>query len=187
MLADIVAIFTQLIGTVLPASGTAEGQRLSKIVVLVGLFVQLLALGAFIIACGRLHARLRRNPSESRAMLMEPGVNWLWYLIVMEVAAVMLVVRSIMRGAEYLGGIDGVVASHEAFVYVFDAVPMLIVMVGFLVLHPSRLVREVARLEGFLKGAGYGEMTELRSEPSRGQDPMRNGERGGPSQEAPVP
>lgn len=184
MLADIVAIFTQLIGTVLPASGTAEGQRLSKIVVLVGLFAQLLALGVFIVSCGRLHARLRRDTSASRAMLMDPGVNWLWYLVVLEVAAVMLVVRSVMRGAEYLGGVDGAVASHEVFVYVFDAVPMLAVMVGFLMLHPSRLVKEVRRLESHFKVAGVGEMAELRAA-SRGPHDPRDVERTNRSHESP--
>ena len=90
----------------LPASGTAEAQGLSKIVVLAGLLVQLLALGVFLVACGRLHARLRRDPSASRAMLMDQTVNWLGYFAVMEVAGVMLVVRSVVRGAE--GGEGGV-------------------------------------------------------------------------------
>lgn len=152
---------------------------------LVGLVVQLLALGIFLVACGRLHARLRRDPAASRAMLMDPGVNWLWYFVVMEVAAAMLVVRSVVRGSEYLEGMDGVVAGHEVFVYVFDAVPMLLMMVGFLVLHPSRLVREVGRLEGYLKGAGMGEMAELRGG-SRGSYPGRDVEMGGRSQEVPV-
>ncbi len=172
MLVDIAAIFTQLIGTVLPASGTVEAQRLSKIVVLIGLLVQLLALGVFIVTCGRLHARLRRDPSASKAMLMDPGVNWLWYLIVLEVAAVMLVVRSIIRGVEYLEGVDGVLASHEVFIYLFDAVPMLVVMMGFLVLHPSRLINEVRRLDSNLKRGEIGEMTELRG--SRGPHNMQD-------------
>ncbi|EAA32972.1 RTA1-domain-containing protein [Neurospora crassa] len=160
VLADVAAIFTQLIGTVLPASGTESAQRLSKIIVLIGLCVQLLALGIFLFTCGRLHVRLHRNPTRSRAMLMDPGVRWLWYFGVMEVAGAMLVVRSVVRGAEYLGGTDGVVASHEWFVYVFDGVPMGVVMAGFLVLYPERVVREVKRQEGILKGAGMGE--ELR-------------------------
>jgi hypothetical protein len=162
VLVDVVAIFTQLIGTVLPASGTAEGQRLAKIVVLVGLIAQLAGLSVFLaFGCGRLHVRLRRDPSRSRAMLADPGVNWLGYFVVLEVAAVMLVVRSVVRGVEYVGGPEGVVARHEWFVYVFDAVPMLVVMVGFLVLYPARLVREVVRLEGLMmKGAG--ECVDLR-------------------------
>ncbi|KAK0733549.1 RTA1 like protein-domain-containing protein [Lasiosphaeria miniovina] len=158
VVADVVAIFTQLIGTVLPASGTPEAQRLSKIIVLVGLLVQLLALVVFIVLCARLHARLRHNPSKSKAMLADPGVNWLGHFVVLEVAAVMLVVRSVVRGAEYLGGTDGFVATHEVFVYVFDAVPMLVVMLSSMLLHPSRLVREIAKLER----KEMGEFTELR-------------------------
>lgn len=156
VLADVAAIFTQLIGTVLPASGTESAQRLSKVVVLIGLCIQLLALGIFVFTCGRLHVRLRRNPAESRAMLMDPGVRWLGYFVVMEVAGAMLMVRSVVRGAEYLGGTNGVVASHEWFVYVFDGVPMGVVMAGFLVLYPERVVTEVKRQEGILKGAGMG-------------------------------
>jgi hypothetical protein len=69
-----------------------------------------------------------------------------------------------------------VVASNEVFVYVFDPVPMLVVVVGFLVLYPSRLVREVGRLESIdLKAAGAGEMTELRGG-SRGSYPVRDSE-----------
>ncbi|KAL6886100.1 RTA1 like domain-containing protein [Trichoderma longibrachiatum] len=160
VLVDIAAIFTQLIGTILPASGTADALRLSKIIVLVGLFAQLMALAAFVIICGRLYVRLWRNPSMSRAMLTDPGVNWLGYLTVLEIAAVMLIVRSVVRGAEYLGGTDGFVASHEVFVFVFDAVPMLATVAGFLVLHPCRLVREVVRFEG----KGSGELAELREQ-----------------------
>jgi hypothetical protein len=159
VLVDIAAIFTQLIGTVLPASGTEEAQRLSTIIVLVGLLSQLVALGVFVFLCGRLHLRLRRDQSLSRAMMADPGVNWLGYLVVLEVAAVMLIVRSVVRGVEYVQGADGFVASHEVFIYVFDALPMLIVMLGFLVLYPARLVREVRRLDG--KAAG--ELAELRS------------------------
>jgi hypothetical protein len=161
VLVDIVAIFTQLIGTVLPASGTAEAQRLSVIVVLVGLLAQMVALGVFLVACGRLHVRLRRDPARwSRAMVADPGVNWLGYFVVLEVAGLMLVVRSVVRGVEYLQGTSGFVAGHEVFVYVFDGVPMLAVMVGFLVLYPPRLVREVVKLEKIEKGPE--ECVELR-------------------------
>ncbi|KAK4235053.1 RTA1 like protein-domain-containing protein [Achaetomium macrosporum] len=159
VLVDVVAIFTQLIGTVLPASGTPEAQRMSKIIVVVGLVAQLAALGVFLASgCWRLHVRLRRDPALSRAVLMDPGVNWTGYLVVVEIAAAMLLARSVVRGAEYLEGTDGVVARHEVFIYVFDALPMLAVIVGFLVLHPSRLVRELTRLETVVKGPE----TELR-------------------------
>ncbi|KAK8159419.1 RTA1 like protein-domain-containing protein [Phyllosticta citrichinensis] len=143
VLIDIVAIFTQLLGTVLPASSTPEGRRLSKIIVLVGLFAQLVALAVFTITCGRMHARLRRSPTTN--MCADPGVNWLGYFIVLEVATIMLVIRSIVRGIEFVGGTEGFVGSHEVFIYMFDGVPMLEIMVGFLVLHSIRVVREVRK------------------------------------------
>ena len=146
---------------------------------LVGLLVQLLALSIFLVACGRLHTHLHRDPSASRVMLMDPTVTCLGYFVVMEIAAAMLVVRSVVCGAEYLGGVGGVVAKYEVFVYVFDAVPMLVVVVGFLVLHPARLVREVVRLESIgLKAAGAGELTEMTAfrGGSRGSDPEMIGQ-----------
>lgn len=153
ILSDVIAIFTQLLGTVLPASGTPSATRLGKIVVLAGLAVQLVALGCFAgISCGRTHARLRRQPTRVMVSNAGRGVNWLGYFVVMEVAAGMLIVRSVVRGVEFLEGAGGVVMGHEVFVYVFDGVAMLVVMVGFLVLYPKRLVREVVRLEGREKG-----------------------------------
>lgn len=80
---------------------------------LAALLAELLALGVFLAACGRLHARLCRDPSASRAMLMDPTFNWLGYFVVMEVAAAMLVVRNAVRAAECLGGVDGVMASYD--------------------------------------------------------------------------
>jgi hypothetical protein len=93
-------------------------------------------------------------------MLADPGVNWLGYFVVLEVSAVMLIVRSVVRGVEYVGGPEGVVARREVFVYVFDAVPMLVVMVGLLVVYPGWLVWEVGWLVG--RGTGRGELVELR-------------------------
>jgi hypothetical protein len=143
VLADIIALFTQLIGTVLPASGTEEGQRLSKIIVLIGLLVQLVALGIFLVMCGRLHWQLRRGTVQ-----LDPLTKWQGYFVVLEVAAVMLLVRSVVRAAEYLEGSDGFVISHEVFVYVFDGIPMLMVMVGFLLRHPVLFVVKIARTGG---------------------------------------
>jgi hypothetical protein len=49
-------------------------------------------------------------------------------------------VRSLFRVIEYLQGFSGFLLSHEIYLYVFDAVLMLAVMVLFNVLHPSEVV-----------------------------------------------
>ncbi len=151
------AIFTQLIGSVLPASGTPEAARLSKIVVLAGLAVQLAALGVFLVVCGRLHGRL----SKGKLGCLGMGRRRVrWCFVVFEVVAVMLVVRSVVRGVELVEGMDGVVARWEVFVYVFDAAPMGIVMAGFLGVYPPQVAKEVLVLG---KIDGPGEMEELRT------------------------
>jgi hypothetical protein len=52
-----------------------------------------------------------------------------------------MIVRSIVRAVEYLQGQGGFVISHEVFIYLFDALPMFLVMLLFAVIHPGRLVR----------------------------------------------
>lgn len=52
-------------------------------------------------------------------------------------------VRSLFRIIEYLQGFSGYLLSHEVYLYIFDAVLMLVVMVLFNVLHPSEVVASV--------------------------------------------
>jgi hypothetical protein len=93
-------------------------------------------------------------------MVADPGVNWLGYFVVLEVSAVFFIVGCFVRGVVFVGGGAGAVGGREVFVYVFDAVPMLVVRVGLGVLYPARWVWEVGRLEG--SGRGRGELVELR-------------------------
>ena len=51
-----------------------------------------------------------------------------------------------MRLVEYAQGEGGFVLSHEVFIYLFDALLMFLAVVTFLVLHPSRLIRDAKGL-----------------------------------------
>ena len=42
--------------------------------------------------------------------------------------SIMILIRSAFRLVEYAEGFTGYLQSHEAFFYVFDSVPMLVVM-----------------------------------------------------------
>ena len=48
-------------------------------------------------------------------------------------------VRSIFRVVEYLQGFSGYLLEHEIYLYIFDAVLMLTVMVVFILIHPSEV------------------------------------------------
>lgn len=60
----------------------------------------------------------------------------------------LIMVRSIFRVVEYLQGFDGYLLKHEAYLYVFDALLMVLVMVLFNWIHPSEIVAIFA-------GGGY--------------------------------
>ena len=49
-------------------------------------------------------------------------------------------IRSVFRVVEYLQGFSGYLLSHEVYLYIFDAVLMLCVMVIFNLVHPSEVV-----------------------------------------------
>lgn len=64
-------------------------------------------------------------------------------------------VRSVFRVVEYLQGNAGYLLSHEVFLYIFDAVLMLGVMVLFNWVHPSEVT------EAYLKRRSADETAEL--------------------------
>lgn len=140
VLIDIGAVATQLVGSVLPASGTESAIELSKKVILGGLITQLVALAAFILQLAVVYVRTKRDPPP--VVFMMASVRWENHFRAAEVVIVLLIVRSIVRAVEYLQGDGGFVISHEFFIYFFDAALMWIVMMMYLVIHPARLIRD---------------------------------------------
>lgn len=61
-------------------------------------------------------------------------------MFVLYVVSALTMVRSIFRIIEYVQGNAGYILGHEAFLYVFDAVLMVVVMVVFNVVHPVHLL-----------------------------------------------
>jgi hypothetical protein len=143
VLIDIGCVFSQVIGSVLPASGQPSSIELSKKILLGGLIAQVVALGFFILTCWHAHSRIKRNPTDS--ILSNPSISWQNHFRALELVTLILIVRSVVRTIEYLQGADGFVASHELFIYLFDAFLMWLIMVAFLILHPGRLIRDARR------------------------------------------
>lgn len=55
--------------------------------------------------------------------------------------SVLIFVRSIVRVAEYVQGNDGHIITHEAFLYVFDALVIFLAMVTLNWRHPGEISR----------------------------------------------
>lgn len=148
VLIDIGAVATQLIGSVLPASGDIESIELSQKIILGGLIAQFVALTFFVVQCIIVHQGINRNPSVSVQSLS--SVNWEVHFWLAELVIVLTIVRSIVRAIEFLQGAGGFVISHEIFIYLFDAAIMWLVMMMFLLVHPGRLVRDAHRSKKLL-------------------------------------
>ncbi|KAI1071649.1 hypothetical protein LB507_005309 [Fusarium sp. FIESC RH6] len=138
VLIDIGCIASQFIGAIIPASGDADAIAKGRTILIAGLVVQLVALTIFILTSVYLYIRITQ---ETGPFLDGSFVRWRRYFRTIEAVTGIMIVRSIVRAVEYLQGQGGFVISHEVFIYLFDALPMFLVMLLFAVIHPGRLVR----------------------------------------------
>jgi len=60
-------------------------------------------------------------------------------MIVLYIASALIMIRSIVRVAQYLQGNNGYLLRREIFLYIFDALLMLFVMVLFNCVHPAEI------------------------------------------------
>lgn len=73
------------------------------------------------------------------AKASDPAVRWQKYLLTLYVTSALILVRSIFRVIEYLNGNDGVLLRSEVYLYIFDALLMIVVLVWMNWFHPSEL------------------------------------------------
>jgi hypothetical protein len=115
--------------------------------VIAGLFAQLGFFAGFVLVAGVFHYRLVNDrPLQKRiqgakhvSKLALDELPWKRHLYNLYVTSGLIVVRSIFRIVEYVQGNAGYLLSHEVFLYVFDAVLMVVVMVLFNWVHPSEV------------------------------------------------
>jgi hypothetical protein len=73
-------------------------------------------------------------------------------MMVLYAGSLLIMVRSIFRAIEYLQGNNGSLLQHEAYLYIFDATLMFLVMILFNWFHPSEIT---AILDERRSGKGY--------------------------------
>lgn len=150
------------VGGGIQAMGTLDSMHTGEQIIIGGLFVQLLFFGLFIVVAGIFHYRLvrdlplkkrysplslfksRRSRPTMHASPTLPQANlaelpWKRQLFTLYIASALIMVRSIFRVVEYIGGNAGYLLSHEVYLYVFDAMLMFFVMVSFNWVHPSQV------------------------------------------------
>ena len=164
---DAGCLASHLIGALVPISGHPAANEVSEKVLLAGLVAELFALTIFFGMTFEIHQRVKTAyqieeicGSDEKGVEATKVKGWRKFFMSLEVMAVLLAVRSLVRYMEYAEGNDGFVASHEVFIYLFDAVPLCIIMVLFVVLHPQKLVRERLKDEGREDGIEFVEKAD---------------------------
>jgi hypothetical protein len=119
--------------------------KLGENVIIVGLFVQIIFFGFFVIVSVIFHKRIVASPTTESATC---SVNWKRYLFVLYFASAMIMIRCIYRVIEYIQGQTGILQSHEYYAYMFDALLMFQVMIVFMIFHPSQIIlRDTPKLD----------------------------------------
>ncbi|GAW11885.1 hypothetical protein ANO14919_012380 [Xylariales sp. No.14919] len=138
---DVLSFFVQIVGAgMLSKSNTFD---LGKTIILVGLALQIIFFGLFVIVATIFHVRLNKHSSQPLSRLSDMGKRdqFLVILWVLYGVSALIFVRSLIRLIEYTGGGNGPLMSNEVFLYVFDSVPMWAVLALLIYYHPSNYVR----------------------------------------------
>ncbi|RYP18312.1 hypothetical protein DL765_004032 [Monosporascus sp. GIB2] len=136
--ADVISIIMQGAGgAMLAIAETMDMFQTGENIIVGGLFVQLVAFGVFIAVAGVFYVRITKNPTRAADTTDAPWRRYLW---IMFGTTALILIRSVFRLIEYLQGNDGYLMSKEIYLYIFDAVLMLIVMVLYNVYHPSQII-----------------------------------------------
>ncbi|KIL86244.1 hypothetical protein FAVG1_10641 [Fusarium avenaceum] len=146
VIGDVISFFVQggvahdgILGGGIQSSGTESSLDTGKYIIVGGLLVQILFFGCFIAVAVHFYLAMKKVPT-ARAQGDTP---WRKHLMALFIGSALIMVRSLFRIIEYLQGFSGYLLSHEVYLYIFDALLMLAVMVLFNVLHPSEVVASV--------------------------------------------
>lgn len=121
------------------ASSNPSKSKLGSHIVLAGLLLQIIIFGFFVSVALVFHLRFKRATTmttRSSHDLSSPLVPWRKLLYILYVTSAAIMIRSIVRVAEFVEGFEGTIILHEVYLYAFDAVPMAAVMVVFNIWYP---------------------------------------------------
>jgi hypothetical protein len=116
-------------------------------IVIAGLALQVVTFIVFLIASIDFHIRMNRKTRSVAST--ETIVDWRKMLWILYSVSALILFRCTFRLVEYAMGNAGYLIAHEWTLYVFDAVPMFLVLVLLLVLQPSKYVSQgTEKMEG---------------------------------------
>ncbi|KAH7330413.1 RTA-like protein [Rhexocercosporidium sp. MPI-PUGE-AT-0058] len=132
---DILSFFLQGAGGGIQSSGTASALKTGTHIIIGGLVVQIMFFACFIIVAIHFHRAMATDPMQRS----QSAMPWRKHLITLYLVSVLIMIRSVFRVVEYVQGFSGYLLSHEAYLYIFDAVLMFAVMAILNLVHPSEV------------------------------------------------
>lgn len=130
-------------GGMMAMEGKAD---LAENILLVGLFVQIVMFGLFVVVAVAFHVRYSRMLAVSGAYgsvssNIPNGIPWLKVLYMLYAVSLLIMVRSIFRVIEYILGQDGYPLNNQWTLFVFDSLLMfLVTLLFFVMFHPNDMV-----------------------------------------------
>ncbi|KAH7231733.1 RTA1 like protein-domain-containing protein [Fusarium redolens] len=137
LLGDILSFFGQGGGGGLIASASdKKSQDLGNNIIFVGLAIQVIFFGGFMVITAIFHVRILRQPTKRS---QTTGAPWQAFMAVLYLTSALIMVRSVFRMIEYAQGHNGALISKEIYAYMLDALLMIVVAAILTVRHPSAI------------------------------------------------
>lgn len=110
-------------------------------IIIAGLVIQLIFFGLFVDAAWVFHFRMIRAPTQKAEAVWSLLQQ---YTLRLYAASFLIISRNAFRVIEHVQESDGELMSKEMWIYVFDATLMFLVMLLFVIWHPSRIINRSA-------------------------------------------
>lgn len=135
---DILSFFIQVSGDgLLMTAKTVDLMNLANNIVVAGLVVQIAFFAFFLLVAVIFNKRIVNSPTGISKSMATP---WDKLIHVLYASSVLVLIRYIYRVAEYVQGTTGTLQQKEMWLYIFDALPMALVVLAYCAFHPSRVV-----------------------------------------------
>ncbi|KAK7408026.1 hypothetical protein QQX98_009799 [Neonectria punicea] len=142
---DVLSIALQGIGGgKLVGADTPDDRSSGEKIIVGGLVVQIFFFSLFMAVTCLFHYRARKNPT---ARMSSIGTPWQTLLTALYITSILILIRSLFRLIEYAMGHDSDLQFKEVYIYMLDAVPMLIATVLCNVFHPSKYLTAGKQVE----------------------------------------
>jgi hypothetical protein len=133
---DVISFFMQAGGGGMMAQ--PDMANLGQKIMLVGLFCQLLFFSLFL-AISLVFWKRMQSSAKLYTTPTYGKHTWKSLMKLLFGAAVIIILRCVYRIVEFAQGNSGYLASHEIYMYIFDAVPMCIVQLMFHFVHAGNV------------------------------------------------